>query len=439
MSAWPNCCLFVPRYGRAVIPSSPRRRTTIAIVLVVAGLLLGTTSATDAAKGDGSLAGLPPQSSLLFALDGKDGTFVHPQKGPRSDRYSLTLRGLSASTIWFADRPRRDAGRLATNGFFAGWARLGFRSDPPNAALVVKADGHTHTMAVELKLRRYDADRHLARFDVRALGSLGGGLRHLNGALERRLPRFFSSPSLFIDNSDYEVGCTLGETQLMAIDDSAPEVSGMIPADGRLLPVNEFEALYAIYGNRFGGTAGFNFTIPKMSSPPGTSWYVCGHGFYPQSERLGPACTPGETSYWVLPFASYDPDWLPADGRTLTTAQYPEYGAAYAGSAPTFTLPNVTAPPGMTALTCVRSAEGREPLLGQLDLFPATPADPQVWWESAAGQGVSPSRNRALLDLLETNQATNGRVPNLPPVGPGASYFIAASGPWPFAGSEPPR
>jgi hypothetical protein len=177
-----------------VIASNPRHRTTIAIALVVAGLLLGTASATGAAKGDGSLAGLPPQGSLLFVLDGKEGTFVHPQKGSRSDRYSLTLRALSASTIWFADRPRRDAGRLSTKGFFAGWGRLGFRSDPPNAALVVKADGRSHSMAVELKLRRYDADRQLARFDVRALGSLGGGLRHLNGALERRLPRSFRSP-----------------------------------------------------------------------------------------------------------------------------------------------------------------------------------------------------------------------------------------------------
>lgn len=401
--------------------------------MILSGLLLGATSATGAAKGDGSVAGLPRQGSLLFVLDGKDGTFVHPKKSSRSDRYSLTLRDLSGSTIWFADRPRRDAGRLATKGFFGGWGRLGFRADPPNAALVVKAGGRSHTMAVELKLRRYEADRRLARFDVRALGSLGGGLRHLNRALERRLPRTFSSPSLFIDNSGYEAGCTLGETQLMAIDGAVPEVSGMIRADGRLLPVDEYQALYEIYGNRFGGTAGYTFTVPKMSSPPGTSWYVCTQGIYPERERLAPACNVGETVYWILPFANSDPDWLPADGWTPTTAQYPEYGEAYAGSAPTFTLPNVTAPPGMTALTCVQSAEGHEPLLGQLDLFPAVSADPQIWWQPATGQRISPTRNPPLFRFLESNEASNGGVPNLPPVGPGASYFIAASGTWPFA------
>jgi len=406
--------------------------------MVVTGLLLGTTTAPDSAEGAGSLPGLPAQSSLLFALNGKDGTIVHPRKGSRSDRYTLTVRGLSASTTWFADRPRRDAGNLATDSFFAGWARLGFRSDPPNGALLVKAGGRTHSMAVELKLRRYDAGRHLARFDVRALGSLGGGLRHLNGALDQNLPRSFHAPSLFIDNSSYQVGCTLGESQLMAIDDyGAPELSGLIPANGTTLSVAENQALYSIYGNRFGGTAGLDFVIPKMSSPPGTSWYICDAGFYPEPERLTPACTLGETSYWSLPFQSSGPEWLPADGRTLTTAQFPEYGAAYAGSASTFTLPNVTAPPGMTALTCMQSEEVFEPFLGEINLFPAMPDDQQVWWEPAAGQPVSPSRNHPLSELLEPNQASSGRIPNVPAAGPGVSYFIAASGAWPFLHREP--
>jgi len=421
-----------------VIPGNLRRRSAvaIAIAMVLTGLLLGTTTAPASAAATRSLSGLPAQSSLLFALDGKDGTIVHPSKASRSDVYILTVRGLSASTTWFADRPHRDAGRLATDNFFAGWAKLGFRSDPPNGALLVKADGRTHSMAVELKLSRYDAGRHLARFDVRALGSLGGGLRHLNGTLEPSLPRSFQAPSLFIDNSSYQSGCTLGESQLMAIDDyQSPELSGLVPANGETLSVAQNEPLYSIYGNRFGGTPEYNFVIPKMSSPPGTSWYICTQGFYPSPEHLTPACTPGEITYWSLPFQVDGPEWLPADGRTLPTWEFQEYAAAYGGFTPTFTLPTVTAPPGMTALICMQSKEVFEPFLGALNLFPAMPNSQQVWWEPAAGQAVSPSRNHPLTQLLELNQASGGKIPNVPAPGPGVSYFIAASGAWPFRGS----
>jgi hypothetical protein len=408
------------------------------VALILTGLLLGAATAPDRAHADASLSGLPTQGSLLFALDGKDGTIVHPRKGSRSDRYTLTLRGVSPSTTWFADRPPRDAGRLATDSFFAGWASLGFRSDPPNGALLVKAGGRTRSMAVELRLRRYDAGRHLARFDVRALGSLGGGLRRLNGTLQGRLPRSFQAPSLFIDNSSYQAGCTLGEAQLMAIDDDqSPELSGLIPANGETLPAASNEALYSIYENRFGGTPEVDFVIPKMSSPPGTSWYICAAGFYPGIERLTPACTPGETVYWSLPFQTSGPEWLPADGRTLPTWEFQEYAAAYAGLTPTFTLPNVTAPPGMTALICMQSQEVFEPFLGEIDLFPATPGDQHVPWEPAAGQAVSPSRNHPLSELLEPDQASGGRIPKLAAVGPGASYFIAAGGAWPFRDSAP--
>jgi hypothetical protein len=287
-------------------------------------------------------------------------------------------------------------------------------------------------MAVELKLSRYDAKRHLARFDVRALGSLGGGLRHLNGGLDQSLPRSFQAPSLFIDNSSYQVGCTLGEAQLMAIDYQSPELSGLTPANGDTLPAEQNQPLYSIYENRFGGTPEHTFVIPKMSAPPGTSWYVCINGFYPNPEHLTPACTPGEITYWSLPFQPYGTEWVPADGRTLPTWEFQEYAAAYADSAPTFTLPNVTAPPGMTALICMESREAFEPYLGEINLFPAMPGSQQVWWEPAAGQAVSPSRNHPLTQLLEMNQESGGNIPNVPAVGPGASPFIAASGAWPF-------
>lgn len=91
----------------------------------------------------------------------------------------------------------------------------------------------------------------------------------------------------------------------------------------------------------------------------------------------------------------------------------------------------------MTALTCMQEEELFEPFLGEINLFPAMPDDQQVWWEPAARPAVSPSRNHPLSELLEPNQASGGRIPNVPAAGPGASYFIAAGGVWPFRNSEP--
>ncbi len=50
---------------------------------------------------------------------------------------SITLEGLSPSTIYFADRPKREVGHISTKRFVDLWSAgdNSFEADPPNAVL----------------------------------------------------------------------------------------------------------------------------------------------------------------------------------------------------------------------------------------------------------------------------------------------------------------
>lgn len=58
--------------------------------------------------------------------------------------------------------------------------------------------------------------------------------------------------------------------------------AGTLPADGSLLPVVQFEALFSLFSNRFGGDGVNNFALPAIPSPlSGTRYCVVFNGFYP--------------------------------------------------------------------------------------------------------------------------------------------------------------
>lgn len=330
-------------------------------------------------------------ASLLFALESRAGTLV-PDADAGKGHFTLTLRGVERRATWFTDRPQRNAGRVNTRKLFRAWRELGFRASPPNAALVVDAAKSSRdTVAVELKLHSYNKRRRSVRFAVRTLGSLGGGLRHINRHLDRRLPRHFADASLFIDNAGYRsgYGCTLGQPQLMAYDGDAGSVQGMLPANGQLLSTRDYEALFSILGAQFGGNWVNTFALPDMTAPPNLGWFICVVGRYPITGDIG-FCVPGEVDYWIFPEAITDPDWLPADGRTVSANQYPEY-ADGTGQA-LLQLPDFPAPQGMQSLVCMDNAALPLATLGQADLFPGPPADPAGSWLPAQGQALSASR-----------------------------------------------
>jgi hypothetical protein len=92
---------------------------------------------------------------------------------------TLTLTGVSADSIVFADRPVRAAGHLLTTDVLEEWAADGsFAKDPPNATVsALSRDGNTAQDAVvELSNPRLVADK--LSFDVRVLE---GGLTNADG------------------------------------------------------------------------------------------------------------------------------------------------------------------------------------------------------------------------------------------------------------------
>ena len=74
---------------------------------------------------------------LAEQLETEQSMFVQTAQGIESDGAKLTLQGITPSTLYFSDRPKRVVGHMATTDFVDLWA-IGdnsFETDPPNAVL----------------------------------------------------------------------------------------------------------------------------------------------------------------------------------------------------------------------------------------------------------------------------------------------------------------
>ena len=72
--------------------------------------------------------------------------------------------------------------------------------------------------------------------------------------------------------------CTLGQIIL-----TAGVVANGIPANGQLLPINQFQALFALMGTMYGGDGIQTFALPNLGSvaPNGLTYSICDQGIFP--------------------------------------------------------------------------------------------------------------------------------------------------------------
>lgn len=182
-------------------------RGTLALVVVVTALLVALPTVAAATS--------KPRMrhvSLLYVVNAGRGTLAsRPAR-----RFTLTLRALEPSGVWFSDRPVRRSGAFPSRLLPAGWKGLGFASQPPNAALVYSKGAARPGSTVILSLRHPRSNRggHAISFIARLINPATVRSPSLTARAKDAVsspPRRFAHASLFIDDGTAPVigGCIL--------------------------------------------------------------------------------------------------------------------------------------------------------------------------------------------------------------------------------------
>ena len=82
-------------------------------------------------------------TQMIEQLEAEQSMFVQTAHGMASDGKTLTLEGVTPSTLYFSDRPQRVVGHMATSDFVDLWDEgdNSFEEDPPNAVLAFLEPG----------------------------------------------------------------------------------------------------------------------------------------------------------------------------------------------------------------------------------------------------------------------------------------------------------
>ena len=146
-------------------------KRTLAAVAIATCL----TQAANAQTPPGATKTEPPAAPTV-KVDIEPALIVLNARGASLQGGTLTLTGISANSITFADRPVRAAGHLLTAHLLEEWTPDGsFAKDPPNANVsVLSKDGAAVQDAV-VELRNPKLDGDTLTFTVRVLeGGLSG-------------------------------------------------------------------------------------------------------------------------------------------------------------------------------------------------------------------------------------------------------------------------
>ncbi len=137
---------------------------SISILCCLAWIGAVSGTETSANQTGAAEAILNETSTHIFLQEGTNGSFVKDESG----NYTLTITGMIPYTVFFSDRPARDAGFAQMKQFLDGFSFD--PNNPPNAAIMIEEGDETNDMVVvELTMPQYDETNHKLTYTAKLL------------------------------------------------------------------------------------------------------------------------------------------------------------------------------------------------------------------------------------------------------------------------------
>jgi hypothetical protein len=145
------------------------------VVAISIGALLWMPAMAGAQAPTTTAPSASPPGKSSVKVDMVPSLFVMNARGASLQGRTLTLAGVSPTSIVFADRPVRAAGHLPTEALLEEWTTGDFAKDAPNATVSVLSKDGSSAQDVVVELKSPHLDGVLLTFDVRVLeGDLAG-------------------------------------------------------------------------------------------------------------------------------------------------------------------------------------------------------------------------------------------------------------------------
>jgi len=177
---------------------------TMLLGLALVGTVSGAGHAANKSTGcvgcDSSSANVTEnqKETFIFIQEGSSGNFVNDSSG----NYTLTMNNVVPYTMFFADRPGRDAGFAPMDKFLKGF-NFGI-NNPPNAAIILPDENDTSDMmVVELTNPKYNNTSRTLTYNARQLKEYSfksGWFQDQMSKVDASIPERFGRVILVIDD-----------------------------------------------------------------------------------------------------------------------------------------------------------------------------------------------------------------------------------------------